>query len=109
MRVIVDECLPNRLTKVLSKHAHQAVLVQKAGYGGLKDGALLGQIQGRFDAFVTIDGNLTYQQNLSEGHIGIVVLEAPTNAFEDIEPLIPSILKALETLKPGDIIRVRGE
>ena len=109
MRVIVDECLPNRLTKVLSKHAYEAVLVQKAGYGSLKNGALLRRIQGRFDAFVTIDGNLTYQQNLSEGHIGIVVLEAPTNAFEDIEPLIPSILKALETLKPGHIIRIRSE
>ena len=94
---------------MLSKHAHEALLVQKAGYGGLKDGVLLSQIQGRFDAFITIDGNLTYQQNLSEGHIGIVVLEAPTNAFEDIEPLVPSILKALEALKPGDVIYVRGE
>ena len=99
----------NRLTKVLSKYAREAILVQKAGYGGLEDGALLGQIQGRFDAFITIDGNLTYQQNLSEGHIGIIVLEAPTNAFEDIEPLIPGILKTLETLKQGDIIHIRGE
>ncbi|CAN5786798.1 hypothetical protein BH24DEI2_BH24DEI2_24650 [soil metagenome] len=109
MKIIVDECLPNRLTKVLSHHGHEAVLVQKAGYGGLKDGALLSAIQEKFAAFVTIDGNLTFQQNLSKSRIGIIVLEAPTNTFEDIDPLVPKILKALEGLKPGSIVHVQGE
>ena len=70
---------------------------------------LLKQIRGKFDAFITIDGNLTYQQNLSESRIGIVVLGAVTNAFEDIGPLIPIILKVLETLQPGAVIHVRSE
>ena len=62
MKVIVDECLPNRLCRALE--GHRAVLVQKAGYGGLKAKALLNRIEGEFDALITIDGNLTFQQNL---------------------------------------------
>ena len=107
--IIVDECLPNRLTEVLSYHGHEAILFQKAGYGGLKDGALLQEIQGKFDAFITIDGNLTHQQNLSENSVGVIVLAALTNTFEDIEPLVPDILRALETLKSGDVVYVRSE
>lgn len=106
MKIIVDECLPHRLAKALSRHDHEAVLVQKAGYGGLKDRALLKEIHGKFDAFVTIDSNLTYQQNLSQNSVGIVVLGALSNTFDDIEPLIPDILKILETLKPGDVAYV---
>ena len=70
---------------------------------------MLKQTRGKFDAFITIDGNLTYQQNLSESRIGIVVLGAVTNAFEDIEPLVPNILKVLETLEPGDVVHVRSK
>ncbi len=104
MRVIVDECLPNRLCKALT--GHDAILVQKAGYSGLKDGALLDRIDGTFDVFITIDGNLTYQQNLTDRRIAVVVLRAVTNAFEDVEPLVKSILEVLQTVEAGDVVYV---
>lgn len=104
MRVIVDECLPNRLCKALT--GHDAILVQKAGYSGLKDGALLARIDGTFDVFITIDGNLTYQQNLTDRRIAVVVLRAVTNAFEDVEPLVKSILEVLQTVEAGDVVYV---
>lgn len=104
MRVIVDECLPNRLCKALT--GHDAILVQKAGYSGLKDGALLDRMDGTFDVFITIDGNLTYQQNLTDRRIAVVVLRAVTNAFEDVEPLVKSILEVLQTVEAGDVVYV---
>lgn len=107
MKVIVDECLPNRLCKAL--RGHDAVLVQKAGYGGLKDRALLDQIEGEFDAFITIDGNLTYQQNLARRRVRIVVLRALTNSFNDVQPLVPRILEVLATLEPGTVIYIGRE
>lgn len=102
--MIVDECLPNRLCKALT--GHDAILVQKAGYSGLKDGALLDRIDGTFDVFITIDGNLTYQQNLTDRRIAVVVLRAVTNAFEDVEPLVKSILEVLQTVEAGDVVYV---
>lgn len=104
MRIIVDECLPRRLCKLFT--GHDAVPVQKAGYGGFKDKALLERIEGEFDAFVTIDGNLIYQQNFTDRRIGVVVLRAVTNTFEDVKPLLPRVLEALKTLEPGDVVHV---
>lgn len=78
----------------------------KAGYSGLKDGALLDRIDGTFDVFITIDGNLTYQQNLTDRRIAVVVLRAVTNAFEDVEPLVKSILEVLQTVEAGDVVYV---
>lgn len=104
MKIVVDECLPNRLCKALV--GHEAVLVQKAGYSGFKDGALLEQIQSEFDAFLTIDGNLVYQQNLGQYRIAVVVLRALTNTFEDLEPLVPQLLSVLATLEPAQVAYV---
>lgn len=61
MRVIIDECLPKRLIRELP--GHDAVIVPMEGWAGIQNGELLRRISGRFEAFVTIDGNLAQQQN----------------------------------------------
>ena len=48
------------------------------------------------------------QQNLTKRRIGVVVLRAPSNALEDLLPLVPSTLKAIEEIKPGQVIRVEA-
>ena len=104
MRIIVDECLPNKLCKALI--GHDAILVQKAGFSGYKDKALLDSIEGSYDVFITIDNNLSFQQNLNDYQISIVVLHALTNAYEDIESLIPDILLALGSIKAGGFVNI---
>ena len=59
MRVLLDECLPRRLKSHLTPHA--VVTVPEVGWAGLKNGELLARADGQFDAFVTIDRNLTSQ------------------------------------------------
>ena len=54
-----------------------------------------------FDAFVTVDRNLSSQQNLSAFKIAVVVLRAKTNRLADIRPLVPDLLAVLPGLKPG--------
>jgi hypothetical protein len=104
MRVILDECLPKRLTRELP--GHDAVTVPLAGWAGIQNGDLLRRISGNFEAFITIDGNLAHQQNTGKLSFGVVVLGAPSNKIEDIRPLIPEILQSLQALKPGQVIRV---
>jgi len=104
MRIILDECLPKRLVRELP--GHESVTVPMAGWAGILNGDLLSRIAGQFDAFITIDGNLAHQQNTGKLPFGIVVLEAPSNKIEDIRPLIPEILEALKTLRPGQVNRV---
>ena len=59
-----------------------------------------------FTVLLTGDQSLEHQQNLATRKIGIVVLGAASNALEDLLPLLPDVLRALELLEPGQVIRV---
>lgn len=104
MRVILDECLPKRLTRELP--GYDAVTVPMAGWAGIQNGDLVRRISGNFDAFITIDGNLAHQQNTGKLPFGVIVLGASSNKIEDIRPLIPEILETLQTLRPGQVAKV---
>lgn len=104
MRVLLDECLPKRLKHLLIGHKVQTV--PEAGWAGKKNGELIRLATGKFDAFITIDSNLIYQQNLSDVPFGVVVLSARSNRLADLETLVPAILEALDGLRPKELIRV---
>lgn len=105
MRVLLDECLPRRLKTVLGGHEVQTV--PEAGWSGKENGDLLRLAAESFDAFVTIDQNLQYQQNLKDTEIAVVVLECQTNRFDDLLPLVPRLLDLLRgELAPGETIRI---
>ncbi len=101
MRVVLDECLPRRLTRELP--GHEARTVQQMGWSGISNGKLLSLIRGQFDAFITVDSNLAYQQNLSALPVAVVVLRAPSNKIEDLRPLLPLLLATLTVLKPCEL------
>lgn len=76
------------------------------GWAGVKNGALLALAAPVFDVFVTIDTNLKYQQNLASLGLAIIVLHALSNDISDLRPLAPTILKALDSIQPGQVIEV---
>ncbi len=59
-----------------------------------------------FTAFLTVDQNLEFQQNLRTSDIGVVVAVARANRIKDLRPLVPHILDALKRLSAGGLIRV---
>jgi len=61
-----------------------------------------------FSVLVTGDQNLQFQQNLSKRKLSIVVLCAASNALEDLLPLVPNALTIIQTIKPGELIRVEA-
>ena len=58
-------------------------------------------IAAQFDAFVTVDRSLSFQQNLAAFPIAIFVLRAQTNRLADLRPLVPALLAALPPRSPG--------
>lgn len=62
---------------------------------GVKDGQLLLLAEVEFDAFITVDRSLPFQQNLRELSLFIVVLHVPSNRLADLRPLASDILDAL--------------
>jgi hypothetical protein len=57
---------------------------------------------------VTTDRNLQFQQNLSQSRLGIILLIAPSNALEDMLPLVPNLLATILKASPGRLLRVEA-
>jgi predicted nuclease of predicted toxin-antitoxin system len=106
MRVLLDECLPRKLTQDLSEH--QVRTVQDEGGAGLKNGALLQAAAGRFDVLLTVDRNISFQQNLQGLHIAVIAMTAMSNRLGDLRPIMPQVRRALSAIRPGQVIRVGG-
>lgn len=98
MRILLDECVPWPMHKLLSGHVCSTV--QDLGWGGIKNGDLLLRAEGEFDLFVTSDQNIRYQQNLSGRRIAI--LELSTNDIGRIQAASTRIEEALEKIQPNE-------
>lgn len=102
MKVLLDACVPRPLRKYLPGHSvHTA---QEMGWAQLKNGALLREAESRFEAFITTDQNLRYQQNLVGRKIAILVL--PTNDWPAIRRKTEEFAAQVTALKPGDFVEL---
>ncbi len=105
MRVLLDECLPRGFRRFLPEHNVRTV--QELGWSGTTNGALLRRaIAEGFEAFLTVDRNLEFQQAVSAMAIGVVAVRAPSNDIDDLRPLAPQVLAALARLRSGQVIHV---
>ena len=73
---------------------------QEMGWGRVKNGELLKRAEGVFDAFVTADQQLKYQQNLAGRTLAILVLS--TNRWPKVKAKTSEIIAAIQALRPGD-------
>ena len=101
MRILLDENLDWRLGRALRGHLVESV--QTNGWVGIENGALLARAAAEFDVFVTMDGNIQFQQDYAKLPLIIVTLKAPSNRLQDTLPLMPQVLVALPSLKPGTL------
>jgi hypothetical protein len=105
MRILIDECVDQRLRLLFAGHDCETAAYAKLS--GLKNGALLVAAEAAgFGAVVTTDQEIPYQQNLTDRQISIIVLCAPTNRLADLRPLIPAAIRALDSIKGGQVIRI---
>jgi hypothetical protein len=104
VRVLLDENLPVGLVQQLG--GHEATTVAALGWAGITNGELLRRASGRFDAFLTMDRNLVNQLHLGSLPFGVVLLAAQSNRLIDLQPLVPEVLRMLDALKPGTLVRV---
>ncbi len=105
MRLLLDECVPRPLKALLAPHDTHHVV--EMGWAGQRNGALLKlMLQEHFQALLTVDKRIEFQQNVAASGLAVVVLIARTNRLADLTPLIPAALRELETIGPGQLIRV---
>jgi hypothetical protein len=104
MRILIDECLDWRLCHSISEH--DCASVQMMSWGGLANGALLTRAEKEFDVFVTGDRNLSFQQEIREFNIVILVLHGVSTQLIDTQPMLPKMLALLPTAKPGEVVNI---
>ena len=109
MRILLDEQLPRRLTRVIPDH--EVRTVQQEVWSGISNGALLrlAAAAAGFEAMITADRNLQFQQSVVGLSLGITVLITRSTKIADLLPLMPGILDALTRIQPGQIVLVRRE
>lgn len=101
MKILLDECIDRRLAQEIV--GHEVVTVPQAGWAGIKNGDLLRLAQAQFDVFVTVDRNLSFQQQLPNFTIAVIILRAPTNRLKDLRSLVPQLMQVLPVVPKGEV------
>ena len=96
MQILLDECLPKDLRKLLSPH--QIDTVREKGWSGISNGELLKLAQqNNYEVFITVDQNLSIQNPNAVHQLIVIVLHAPSNRVADLQPLVPGVVNLLSS------------
>ncbi|HEU4874646.1 MAG TPA: hypothetical protein VFT44_16215 [Pyrinomonadaceae bacterium] len=82
--------------------------VTEQGWSGIQNGELLNLAATKFDVFLTVDQNLSFQQNIKNFNIAIILMVARNNRLKTLLPLMPAVRAAVDEVKAGEIVRISG-
>jgi hypothetical protein len=101
VKVFVDECVDWRLSRDIV--GHEVRTARQMGWSTIKNGELLALVAREFDVFVTVDRNLSFQQNLPAFAVAVIVIRARSNRLTDLKPLVPELLACIPGAKRGAV------
>ena len=91
MKLLLDENLPEKLKYRFSKN-FVVVTVNEMKWNAKKNGELMNLLRDNdFQALITSDKNLEYQQNIEKYGTKVVVLNAKDNRYETVLPFVEKI------------------
>jgi hypothetical protein len=103
MRILFDNGTPKPLARSLAHH--EVVFSRRRGWHQLANGELIKVAEDAgFDALLTTDKNIRYQQNLKSRIIALVVLS--NGQWPAVQPHAARIVAAIESCSPGSYIEV---
>ena len=97
MRILLG-CLPAELA--IELYGHEVSTVQQAGWAGLKNGELLERASDHFEILLTIDKRVEREYKLPI-NLALVTVRARSNRIQDLLPLVPELLRAVNEAKGG--------
>ena len=107
MKILLDHCVPRPFERLLP--GHEVRHTSRLGWGHLDNGELLSAAEkSGFQALVTVDQNMPYQQTLPGRAIGLVILKSRSNDIRTLTPMAGLVMVALLTLEPGSVCVVEG-
>jgi predicted nuclease of predicted toxin-antitoxin system len=103
MKILFDQGTPVPLRHLLVDHDVRTAY--EMGWANLDNGQLLKAAETDFDALITTDQNLRYQQSVQGRRPAILVL--PTTSWPKIQQNAAAVIAALNGLKEGDFAQLR--
>lgn len=106
MRILLDESVPRPFGREPWASGEDVLTVAQMGWASTRNGELLRRAaDAGFDALLTSDRNLEYQQSIRGLDICVIVLVTPSNRLEDLQPLGAELESKLARASRGDVIR----
>lgn len=103
MRILFDQGTPVPLRRSL--HPHTVDTASEMGWATLTNGELIAAAEeAGFDAMITTDQNLKYQQNLTRKNLGIIVLK--TTSWPRIRTSISQIISGVNSLPSSGYLEI---
>jgi len=99
VKILFDQGTPAPLRRSLKQHT--VATAYELGWTDLDNGRLLTAAESEFDALVTTDKNLRYQQNLAGRRLAILVL--PTANWPELRVHEARIAASIDALRPGRV------
>ena len=97
MKLLLDENLPIKLKYRFKDNAIDAYTLKDLQWLGKQNGELLElMLSNHFDVFVTIDNNLSFQQNFKKYPLAVLVLIAKDNTYETIMQFFDLIIASVQ-------------
>jgi predicted nuclease of predicted toxin-antitoxin system len=106
MKLLLDENLPTKL-KDRFDTSHEVITVREAGWSGVKNGLLLALMaENGFDALVTMDKNLRFQQNTGMLPVKLIVFDALNNKIDTLGPFVQKLSETLKDSSLGSLDKI---
>lgn len=106
MKLLLDENLPHQIRREIADH--EIFTVEYMGWKGIENGELLARAAASgFDALISNDRGIEYEQNPASLPITVIVLLAPSNTIESIRSLYPSLVGTLQNLPRQCVVKIQ--
>jgi hypothetical protein len=99
VKILLDECVDRRFAREFV--GFEIKTVPQMNWASIKNGELMKLAEAEFDVFVTVDRNLSFQQNLPKFNIAVVVLRSKSNRLADLQPFAEKIIKNISNFEKG--------
>lgn len=96
MKLLIDNCFPRDTARKIL-HPHDVIHASESGYATLTNGRLLQQAaDDGYDALVTIDKKMLYEQNAEKLPVPLVIVGGPSTRVPDLLAMADHIQRAVE-------------
>jgi predicted nuclease of predicted toxin-antitoxin system len=97
MKLLLDENLPVKLKHRFIENGIEVFTAWDMQWLGKKNGELLNlMVENNFTGFITIDNNLSFQNNFIDYPIPVIVLVAHDNTYETIMEFFDMIISCVK-------------